>query len=237
MSESRLEMHVAALQKFYGPLPAPPRDPFTLFVWEVLSVHTTPRKRDAAFAALKRIRALTPDAMWRAPQKKLEAAVALAGPYTEQRLHALRRASIASGAPAICQRFAVRWRRAARAEGPAADAARAAPTACCCSPPITLCCRSIAGQPRGPAPRLRRRRAIHDVGARKRATPGHRPGTAGDVDASAARFSICPTTAPRPARKPTRTAASARCSASARHFRILSFRVQHSAKRPGGAAS
>ena len=29
----------------------PPRDPFTLFVWEVLSVHSTPRKRDAALAA------------------------------------------------------------------------------------------------------------------------------------------------------------------------------------------
>ena len=79
-----------ALQKFYGVLPPPPRDPFTLFVWEVLSVHSTPRKRDAALAALKRIRALTPDAMWRAPQKKLEESVALAGPYLEKRLQALR---------------------------------------------------------------------------------------------------------------------------------------------------
>ena len=59
-------------------------------MWEVLSVHSTPRKRDAALAALKRIRALTPDAMWRAPQKKLEESVALAGPYAEQRLRALR---------------------------------------------------------------------------------------------------------------------------------------------------
>ena len=81
---------VGALQKFYGALPSPPRDPFTLFVWEVLSVHSTPRKRDAALAALKRIPALTPDAMWRAPQKKLEEAVAQAGPYLEQRLRALR---------------------------------------------------------------------------------------------------------------------------------------------------
>jgi endonuclease-3 len=56
----------------------------------VLSVHSTPRKRDAALAALKRSRALTPDAMWRAPQKKLEEAVALAGPYLEQRTKALR---------------------------------------------------------------------------------------------------------------------------------------------------
>jgi endonuclease-3 len=87
---SRLENLLNALQKFYGALPAPPRDPFTLFVWEVLSVHSTPRKRDAALAALKRIRALTPDAMWRAAHAKLEASVALAGPYAEQRLRALR---------------------------------------------------------------------------------------------------------------------------------------------------
>jgi endonuclease III len=91
VSESRLEGHVAALQKFYGAVPAPPRDPFTLFVWEIMSGHSTPRKRDAALAALKKIPALTPDAMWRAPQQKLEAAVAAAGPYTEQRLLALRK--------------------------------------------------------------------------------------------------------------------------------------------------
>jgi endonuclease III len=87
---SRLERLVDALDKFYGLLPSPPRDPFTLFVWEVLSAHSTPYKRDAAFAALKRHRALTPDAMWRAAQKKLADSVALAGPYTEQRLRALR---------------------------------------------------------------------------------------------------------------------------------------------------
>jgi endonuclease-3 len=78
------------LEKFYGALPAPPRDPFTLFVWEVLSPHASPQKRDAALAALKRARALTPDAMWRAPQKTLESSVALAGPYLEQRLKALK---------------------------------------------------------------------------------------------------------------------------------------------------
>jgi endonuclease III len=87
---SRLEGLLAALQNFYGALPVPPRDPFTLFVWEVLSVHSTPRKRDAAFAALKRIPALTPDAMWRAPHKKIEESVKLAGPYSENRLTALR---------------------------------------------------------------------------------------------------------------------------------------------------
>jgi len=87
---SRLARLVEALKRFYGALPSPPRDPFILLVWEVLSVHSTPHKRDAALTALKRIRALTPDAMWRAPQKKLEESVGLAGPYAEQRLRALR---------------------------------------------------------------------------------------------------------------------------------------------------
>jgi endonuclease-3 len=68
----------------------PPRDPFAIFVWEVLSTHSTARKRQAALNGLKQIRALTPDTMWRAPQAKLEAAVGLAGPYVEQRLRALR---------------------------------------------------------------------------------------------------------------------------------------------------
>ncbi len=87
---TRLEAILDALQTFYGALPPPPRDPFTLFVWEVLSVHSTPRKRDASLAALKRIPAMTPDSMWRAPQKKLEQSVKLAGPYFENRLQALR---------------------------------------------------------------------------------------------------------------------------------------------------
>jgi endonuclease-3 len=87
---SRLETLLSSLQQFYGPLPPLPRDPFTLFVWEVLSAHSTPRKRNAALAALKRIRAMTPDAMWRAPQKKLEESVKLAGPYADNRLQALR---------------------------------------------------------------------------------------------------------------------------------------------------
>ena len=78
------------LRQFYGRLPEPPRDPFAYFVWEVLSTETVPAKRDAAFAALKRIPALTPDALWRAPQAKIDAAVTLAGPYREQRLQALR---------------------------------------------------------------------------------------------------------------------------------------------------
>lgn len=87
---TRLERLLVALERFYGLLPSPPRDPFTLWVWEVLSAHSTPAKRDLAMGALKRARALTPDAMSRAPQAKVEAAVALAGPYLEQRLGALR---------------------------------------------------------------------------------------------------------------------------------------------------
>ncbi len=88
--QTRLEDLLSRLERFYGALPAPPSDPFILFVWEVLNVHSTPRKRDAALAALKRARALTPDAMWRARQKVLEESVALAGPYLEQRLERLR---------------------------------------------------------------------------------------------------------------------------------------------------
>jgi endonuclease-3 len=87
---TRLESIVNTLQKFYGVLPSPPRDPFALFVWEVLSVHSTPRKRDAALNALRRSRALTPDAMARVPQKELQESVGLAGSNLEQRLRALR---------------------------------------------------------------------------------------------------------------------------------------------------
>jgi endonuclease III len=83
---------LAALERFYGPLPMPPDDPFRFCVWDVLSMQTTPARRDAALAALQRLRALTPDAMWRAPRGPLESAVLLAGPYSEQRLSALRTA-------------------------------------------------------------------------------------------------------------------------------------------------
>ena len=87
---TRLESLLSRLQQFYGLLPSPPRDPFAIFLWEALSMHTTPARRDAAFGALKRLRVLTPDAMWRAPQKNLAEAVALAGPHQEQRLRTLR---------------------------------------------------------------------------------------------------------------------------------------------------
>jgi endonuclease-3 len=85
-----LQTILTRLNRFYGALPAPPRDPFTLFVFEALSAHATARGRDAALGALKRIRALTPDAMARTAPKKLEDCVARAGPYRDQRLAVLR---------------------------------------------------------------------------------------------------------------------------------------------------
>jgi endonuclease III len=80
---------LARLERFYGPLPAPPHDPFALYLWEVLGVHTTPARRDAAFGVLKRIPALTPDSLASTPREKLEQAVARAGPHREERLRAL----------------------------------------------------------------------------------------------------------------------------------------------------
>jgi len=77
------------LERFYGPLPMPPEDPFALYVWEVLGVRTSPARRDAAMGALRRIPALTPDSMGKVARAKLEKAVALAGPYREERLRAL----------------------------------------------------------------------------------------------------------------------------------------------------
>lgn len=77
------------LERFYGPLPLPPDEPFALYVWEVLGVRTTPARRDAAMNALKRIPALTPDSMGRTARGKLEKAVGQAGPYREERLRAL----------------------------------------------------------------------------------------------------------------------------------------------------
>ena len=77
------------LERFYGPLPLPPDEPFALYVWEVLGVRTTHSRRDAAMNALKRIPALTPDSMGRTARGKLEKAVGQAGPYREERLRAL----------------------------------------------------------------------------------------------------------------------------------------------------
>jgi endonuclease III len=47
-------------------------------------------RREQAFGALKRIRALTPDSLARAAPGRLAAAVALAGPHADDRLQAIR---------------------------------------------------------------------------------------------------------------------------------------------------
>ena len=80
---------VDRLERFYGPLPQPPDDAFALYVWEVLGIHTTASRREVAMNALRRIPALTPDSMSKVARMKLENAVALAGPYREERLRAL----------------------------------------------------------------------------------------------------------------------------------------------------
>ncbi len=83
-----IESIVEDVRRFYEPQPEPPRDAFGFFLWYVLGQRATPMRRDAAMAALKRIPALTPDAVWKAPRAKLHAAVAHAGP-PEERLHAV----------------------------------------------------------------------------------------------------------------------------------------------------
>ena len=77
------------LERFYGPIPLPPSEPFALFVWAVLSARTSAVRRDAAMSALRRIPALTPDAMASVARAKLDSAVALAGPHRDERLRAL----------------------------------------------------------------------------------------------------------------------------------------------------
>ena len=89
MNRQPMPLVVERLERFYGPLPQPPEDPFAQYVWEVMGVHTTSPRRDAAMSALRRIPALTPDSMGRAARGKLEKAVALAGPHREERLRAL----------------------------------------------------------------------------------------------------------------------------------------------------
>jgi endonuclease III len=79
----------SALARFYGPLAAPPRDLFALFVWEVISTRTLPARRDIAWQALKRLPALTPDAMFRASKDDLKTAIEGLGAF-EERFDALK---------------------------------------------------------------------------------------------------------------------------------------------------
>jgi endonuclease III len=81
---------IQALRQFYGLQPTPPGNLFQFFVWEILSEHALPARRDLAWQALKRIPALTPDAMFRAPAKALLDAVGIAGPHRDQKIEHLR---------------------------------------------------------------------------------------------------------------------------------------------------
>ena len=81
---------IQPLREFYGLQPTPPGDLFQFCVWEILSEHALPARRDLAWQALKRIPALTPDAMFRAPAKALLEAVGLAGPHRDEKVEHLR---------------------------------------------------------------------------------------------------------------------------------------------------
>jgi endonuclease III len=81
---------IDSLRTFYGLLSAPPEDLFQFFVWEILSESSLPARRDLAWHALKRIPALTPDAMFRAPAKALLESVALGGAHRDEKVERLR---------------------------------------------------------------------------------------------------------------------------------------------------
>lgn len=83
---------LTALAAFYGPLASPPTDLFAFFVWDVVSARALPARRDIAWQALKRIPALTPDAMFRVPKDDLKAAIDGLGGF-EERFDALRAGS------------------------------------------------------------------------------------------------------------------------------------------------
>jgi endonuclease III len=81
-----------ALATFYGPLAPPPRDLFGFVVWEILSARALPSRRDIAWTALRRLPALTPDAMFRASKADLQEALSML-PAREERIDELRSAS------------------------------------------------------------------------------------------------------------------------------------------------
>ena len=81
---------VRALREFYGLLPHPPADPFQFFLWEILSAHALPARRDLAWQALRRVPALTPDAVFRVPGKTLQELVGIAGPNRDERVELIR---------------------------------------------------------------------------------------------------------------------------------------------------
>lgn len=80
-----------ALATFYGPLAPPPRDLFGFVVWEILSARALPSRRDLAWLALRRLPALTPDAMFRAAKANLQDALLMLA-AREERIDELRSA-------------------------------------------------------------------------------------------------------------------------------------------------
>ena len=82
------DLHV--LRVFYGLLPEPPADPFQFLLWEILSADALPARRDLAWQAFRRIPALTPDSVFRAPIKTINEAVGLVGPHRDERVEKIR---------------------------------------------------------------------------------------------------------------------------------------------------
>jgi endonuclease III len=81
---------IQTLREFYGLQAMPPADLFQFFVWEIISEQALPARRDLAWQQLRRIPALTPDALFRVPVKELLDAVGVAGPHREDKVERLR---------------------------------------------------------------------------------------------------------------------------------------------------
>ena len=81
---------VGVLRDFYGAVHRPPSALFQFVVWELLSEHATTGRRDLAWNALRKLPALTPDAMFRAPAKELTDAIALSGGSRDELVSRLR---------------------------------------------------------------------------------------------------------------------------------------------------
>jgi endonuclease III len=81
---------IPQLREFYGLQPTPPAELFQFFVWEILSENALPARRDLAWQALRRIPALTPDALFRAPAKELLDAVGMSGPHRDEKVESMR---------------------------------------------------------------------------------------------------------------------------------------------------
>ncbi len=79
------------LREFYGLPPEPPGDPLQFLLWEILSADALPARRDLAWQAFRRIPALTPDSVFRAPIKPINDG--LVGPHRDERVEKIRAAT------------------------------------------------------------------------------------------------------------------------------------------------